>query len=570
MVTGADGNAFLVGKCGDVVRMNVAQSKGHQAAAFLHVARTVNGDLGKFLQSVEGVLRDLLLVLANLFHADACQVINGDAKTDRFGDVGRAGLEFVRQIVVDGVVEPDFLDHFATTHERRHGFQERAFAVENAAGGRAAHLVAAEHEEVGVERLYVHAHVRNALRAIDEHQRALLVGGVSDLADGIDRAEDVGLLRDRDQLGAAGEKGVQVPKIQCALIGEFDAFDDGAGLFADLIPRHGVAVVFHPRQEDLVAFLEIGACPGVGDKIDGFGGAAGEDDAVGRGRVDEFGELLAGAFVLARGALGEGVDAAMDVRVVALVIIVQRLDDDARLLRGGGVVEINQRLAVDLLPQDRKVVTDFFQFNRIENFDHCLRTTLSWISLANSFCTASTWIRANTGSRNASIKTSRASSVVRSAAAQVKELLFFELADRRAVGAAELVRFDFQNRAGVAADFLAQHEIAIGLVGVGAVGVLFDFDHAGVIADGLVAQHILEKKVAGRVAGLVMLFGELAELLVVVEDADAVHETRAAFAFHDAFHVVALERRAEHAEHPVDLRVAGDVGAFEGEIVNVR
>jgi hypothetical protein len=86
---------------------------------------------------------------------------------------------------------------------------------------------------------------------------------------------------------------------------------------------------------------------------------------------------------------------------------------------------------------------------------------------------------------------------------------------------------------------------------------------------GGIAEHVLEHQIAGRVAGLVVLLGELSELLVVVEHADRVHETVAAFAFHDALDIVPLERRAEHAEHPVDFRVAGDVRALQREVVHV-
>src|ERR1035441_8155131 len=66
-----------------------------------------------------------------------------------------------------------------------------------------------------------------------------------------------------------------------------------------------------------------------------------------------------------------------------------------------------------------------------------------------------------------------------------------------------------------------------------------------------------------------MLLGKLPELLVVVQHPDGIHETHAAFAFHDAFDIVPLERRAEHAEHPINLRVAGDMGALHRKIVNV-
>ena len=68
-----------------------------------------------------------------------------------------------------------------------------------------------------------------------------------------------------------------------------------------------------------------------------------------------------------------------------------------------------------------------------------------------------------------------------------------------------------------------------------------------------------------------MLFRELTKLLRMFSEPDAIHEARAAFAFHHAFDVVALEAGAEHANDPVDFRIFGDAGALlrEYEIVNV-
>ena len=48
----------------------------------------------------------------------------------------------------------------------------------------------------------------------------------------------------------------------------------------------------------------------------------------------------------------------MDVGVFVLVEVRRGVDDGLRLLRGGGVVEPDQRLAVDRLAQDREVVAD--------------------------------------------------------------------------------------------------------------------------------------------------------------------------------------------------------------------
>ena len=67
------------------------------------------------------------------------------------------------------MIEPDFLDHFAAAHERGHGFEKARLAIEHAAGGRAAHLVAAEREEIAIQRLHIDRHVRDALRAVHEN-----------------------------------------------------------------------------------------------------------------------------------------------------------------------------------------------------------------------------------------------------------------------------------------------------------------------------------------------------------------------------------------------------------------
>ena len=93
------------------------------------------------------------------------------------------------------------------------------------------------------------------------------------------------------------------------------------------------------------------------DEIDAFGRAARENDFVGAFGVDEFRGAGARGFKRVRRAVAQLVDAAMDIGVVVLVIMHQRVNHRARFLRRGGVVEINQRLAVDLLIEDRKILS---------------------------------------------------------------------------------------------------------------------------------------------------------------------------------------------------------------------
>jgi hypothetical protein len=61
------------------------------------------------------------------------------------------------------------------------------------------------------------------------------------------------------------------------------------------------------------------------------------------------------------------VDAAMDVRVFLFEIGAAAVDDDLRNLRRGGIVEIDERFAVDCLLQDRKVRANALDIPAISN-----------------------------------------------------------------------------------------------------------------------------------------------------------------------------------------------------------
>src|SRR5262249_15779430 len=50
-------------------------------------------------------------------------------------------------------------------------------------------------------------------------------------------------------------------------------------------------------------------------------------------------------------------NAAMDVRVIMLVIIAKRVEDNSWFLSGGRIIEINERTTVDLLIKDGEVVS---------------------------------------------------------------------------------------------------------------------------------------------------------------------------------------------------------------------
>ncbi len=78
----------------------------------------------------------------------------------------------------------------------------------------------------------------------------------------------------------------------------------------------------------------------------------------GEARAEEARDLLAAALVGLGGLLGEPVRAAVDVRVLFLVVAAVRVDHDARLLRRVRVVEVDEGLAVDGTREDRELGAD--------------------------------------------------------------------------------------------------------------------------------------------------------------------------------------------------------------------
>ena len=117
-------------------------------------------------------------------------------------------------------------------------------------------------------------------------------------------------------------------------------------------------MVLHLGGDDAVARVDVGHRPRERHEVDGLGRVADEDDVLDGRRVDERRHLAARLLVGVGRFHAEGVDSPVDVRVVALVVVHERLNHRARLLRGGGVVEVDQRLAVHLSLQDGKIVAD--------------------------------------------------------------------------------------------------------------------------------------------------------------------------------------------------------------------
>jgi hypothetical protein len=104
-------------------------------------------------------------------------------------------------------------------------------------------------------------------------------------------------------------------------------------------------VVFDPADDYLVALGDVLAAPTLRDKIDRLGRPTHEDDLLGRGRIEEVCDFVAGIFVGVGGTSCELVGRAMDVGVFVLVEVTEPVDEGLGLLCDGGVIEPDQRSA---------------------------------------------------------------------------------------------------------------------------------------------------------------------------------------------------------------------------------
>ena len=121
--------------------------------------------------------------------------------------------------------------------------------------------------------------------------------------------------------------------------------------------------MFQLGEENDIAGFKMFRTPRGGDEIDSFRRPARKNNFVGGFGVDEFSGTGARGFEGVRGAVAQLMDAAMNIGVVVFVIMHERINDAAGLLRRGGVVEINQRLAVDLLMENGKISAQFGPIN---------------------------------------------------------------------------------------------------------------------------------------------------------------------------------------------------------------
>ena len=353
MVARAYGDAQAVEQRAQVEGMDVAHVESHDSVLVVGCPVELHAIDGA--ETFHGVAREAAFVGGDAVHAEAIHVVERHGQRVRGHIVGGARLEFIWQAFVGRFLERDVGYHLASALIGGHAVQQVLAPVEHADACRAVHLVAAEREEVAAELAHVHAEVGHALRPVRQEERAVGVGHVGHVAHGVHRAQHVAHVGRTHQPGAGRKEAFVGVEPQGAGIVHRNDLDDDAFALTQHLPRHDVGVVLHDGEYHFVAFVEKAIAQRRSHEVEAFGRAAREDDFGRRARTDEGPHAFAGLLVQVGGLLREEVDAAVHVGVDRVVFVHHGLDDAARFLRGGGVVQVDEGAAVHLAAQDGKV-----------------------------------------------------------------------------------------------------------------------------------------------------------------------------------------------------------------------
>src|SRR5208282_2839177 len=178
-----------------ILGANVVENEGHHARLFARGSD--QPQTGDREESRSRISQQFMLVGGDAFHSDLFYIVERRAQPHGIGDVAGPGLKARRRLLVSGLLEGDVHDHIAAAMPGRHGVEQVHLSVNNADSGRCEDLVSRKYVEVTVERLHIHPHMGDGLRAIDQDARAVAARHLYHLARWCDGSESVRYVAER-------------------------------------------------------------------------------------------------------------------------------------------------------------------------------------------------------------------------------------------------------------------------------------------------------------------------------------------------------------------------------------
>ena len=181
----------------------------------------------------------------------------------------------------------------------------------------------------------------SGLHGVGVEENALFLGDLADLLDRLDHADFVVGVHDGDQNRLGGDGAAQIVEIDAAVLRHGQVGDFVAVLLQALAGVEHGFVLGHLR-DDVIALFAVHFRGALDGQVVRFGGAAGEDDFLGR-RVDQTGDLRAGILHRFLGRPAERVVAAGGVAELLVKVRQHRIDHARVHRRGGVVIHVNRQ-----------------------------------------------------------------------------------------------------------------------------------------------------------------------------------------------------------------------------------
>lgn len=110
-----------------------------------------------------------MLITRNVVHPDPLNIINRRSQPHRICDVARTGFESPRRGLIGGLLKRPIPNHIPAAAPPLRILQNIQLALDDSDTGRPEHLVPGANIKVAIIELNVGPHVRNSLRAVQEH-----------------------------------------------------------------------------------------------------------------------------------------------------------------------------------------------------------------------------------------------------------------------------------------------------------------------------------------------------------------------------------------------------------------
>ena len=132
-------------------------------------------------------------------------------------------------------------------------------------------------------------------------------------------------------------------------------FDNNSPFHRLQLPRNDVRMVLHLRHEYFVASLHLRLAERAGHEVDGLCGTSRKHNLLRLAGIDELAHFFAGGLVQVGSLLTEIVNTTMHIGIDIQILVPHGVEHAQGLLRGGRIVEIDQRLAIYFPLQNGKI-----------------------------------------------------------------------------------------------------------------------------------------------------------------------------------------------------------------------